>query len=105
MAEAMAAAITVRFTPLNSSSSSVLFAPVFSPVSFTPPQASGNDAAIFQVLHTAPPQPATIAAQRVQVAARNPKPVCFWQVPETLHASVLEKMHAPPKVSAFDFHY
>ena len=77
MAEAMAAAITVRFTPLNSSSSSVLFAPIFSPVSFTPPQASGNDAAIFQVLHTAPPQPATIAAQRVQAAARNPKPVMF----------------------------
>jgi hypothetical protein len=52
MAEAMAAAITVRLTPPNPSSSGLLFAPIFSRFSFNPLQAAGNHAAIFQVLHT-----------------------------------------------------
>jgi hypothetical protein len=74
MAEAMAAAITVCITHQPYFFCLVICTNIriFSFFSFTLPQASGNDAAIFQVLHTTPTQPTTKAAQQIQDAARNP---------------------------------
>jgi hypothetical protein len=102
MAEAMAAAITVCLTPRPH----LLLACYLHQCSHFSHSLHHTDRLLattrpfskycMQLPHNPP--------QKLRVKSRlPPDTLCFCQVPETLHASVLEKMYAPPKVSRVRF--